>query len=341
VTVPIHEVLAAVVEGGIWSNALSEPDTLSRLLDSARSLPPADAIGFEVRLAGSRELDCGVGIEAIGSGPRLLSDFTGGDGSIESCPWHRVVEFGAHWATPGTLAALNVSHVFLEFDASAAHCLSGPSLFLGLSPAGQEDHSLATRLVLDLLPSPRVRAGIERALDDSTGRLPSGSLILHAGVMLGRSNGVRIHALLPSVATPDYVEALVGVEVAERVVALLGRYGREDPVAMLQFEVDASTRADAVGVEFSCSAPGSRQRIAAWIDRFIEDGLCEQDRAEALLLWPSEYQSRQEVGGWPCRITQEISHLKVTVRRDQPSRAKAYLTATPRFPLFTRSEGLR
>jgi hypothetical protein len=59
------------------------------------------------------------------------------------------------------------------------------------------------------------------------------------------------------------------------------------------------------------------------------------------LLWPSEYRSRQEVGGWPCRITQEISHLKVTVRRDQPSRAKAYLTATPRFPLFTRSGGLR
>lgn len=210
--------------------------------------------------------------------------------------------------------------------------LSRPSLFLGLAPNAQEDPELARQILVDLFGSrapSRLRSSLDRAIE----RLPSGSLVLHLGLMVGRTGSARVHALLPSAAAAEYVDDIAVDGLAGRVDRILDRYGDEEPAAMLQFEINADVPIGAVGVEFPDRSDDGA-RLASLLERFVEDALCESDRADAVAAWTSEYRSRREVSGWPCWIAQDVSHLKVTVRENGPLAAKAYLTVTPTFPLF-------
>jgi hypothetical protein len=327
-----RDLLSILLDGGRWPAVLSPPAEIEALLDGADSLPPVDAIGFEVRLDGHPGVDFGVG---LGSSEKRRARLASALSQRISDPssWSRVAQFCTRWCAHGTLEQRLVTHAFLEFDADAGQRLSSPSLFLGLGGTRARDDESVARILGALLRE-KMREETRSLLLDRLAFLPEGSILLHVGVMLGRSDAVRIHAAVPTDAARDYAEEAAGEALADQVMALALRYESDDPVTTLQFEVRPRREAEAVGIELSCPPGTSKERLAGWIDRLVGDGLCSPDRGSALSQWPCDYRSPLDVGGWPCRIEQRISHLKITVRRGRPFRAKAYLTAAPVFRLF-------
>jgi hypothetical protein len=126
---------------------------------------------------------------------------------------------------------------------------------------------------------------------------------------------------------------VIGSDEADRLREILSRYAPEHPMTALQFELSPYRRTAAVGVELSCDE-GPAGRSVKFLERLVDDGLCEPVRADALSRWSADYRSPCFVEGWPCRLQHRLSHVKITVRPGQPLRAKAYLSVVPSFSLF-------
>lgn len=293
---------------------------------------PFAAVGFEVSLDDSAGFDCGAVLRsssvAVPSSPPFDSDI-----------WDVIRRLCARWTRRGSIEQRVLSHVFLEFDTSrGVDQFRSPSVFLGIKPEAQFDggegryrpHPAAG--TLRILPS--VLEGLlGRPIDTSTNErlvefvsaLPTGSIVLHLGLMLSRSRAIRMHVAVPAHAATAFL-GTVGLEsLFGDVDRLIVRYGGGGPLATLQFEVGERV-AEVMGVEFSAGSaldPSKAPVWAALMRRLTKDELCARGMHDAVLKWPSKRPHRQD-----------LSHVKITVRPGQPLRAKAYLSVVPSFSLF-------
>jgi len=135
----IRDLLSIILNGGRWPAVLSSPAEIEALLDGEDSLPPVDAIGFEVRLDGHPGVDFGVALGSIEKHRARLASLLSKRTS-DSSSWSRVAQFCTRWSARGTLEQRLVTHAFLEFDTDAGRRLSNPSLFLGLGEIGARDY---------------------------------------------------------------------------------------------------------------------------------------------------------------------------------------------------------
>jgi hypothetical protein len=305
----------------------------------------ADAFGFEVRLSDVSGVDLGVALSAEGEGRRILVDAVQDPGSaaplLSSQAWHRVADFAARWMTPESVEHNAVSHVFLEFDTSEGmSALEAPSIFTGISLSSQFEagargvadavystESAAVRIVANLLGT-AIDRDVRATLDRCTASLPLGSLILHVGVMSARTDGVRLHVCVPEHVAATYLQECGADEAAAEIDALLKRYGAGAPLATIQLEIGTSV-GSAIGLEFSPPSVLGGEGAVKWktlLDRLTDDGLCKPSRREALKAWPAVFAVPPRTGRSLSKICQDLSHVKLIVRPNQPLRAKAYLS---------------
>ena len=103
----------------------------------------------------------------------------------------------------------------------------------------------------------------------------------------------------------------------------------------LQFEIGDMV-GEGLGLEFSSRGIlyGDAERWGEFLDRLVEDDLCTPEKRDLVLGWPAIYSAPMSLGGWPCTIRQDLSHIKIALRPGQPLQAKAYLSVVPSFELF-------
>lgn len=301
-----------------------------------------DAFGFEIRLDDTPDFDFGAAIRPGGSLPSSAL--------FDSEVWRRVRELRDRWSNPGTVESDAISHAFLEFDVSRGlEQISSPAVFLGIKPTSQfscgggryAPHpaagslSIVPRLIEGLLAHP-IDTCTQEKLSDCISALPTGSILLHVGLMLSRSRAVRVHVAVPSHVASGYLDAIGLDSLAGEIKDLLSRYGAGAPLATLQMEIGEQV-GEAIGIEFSLGSGLDEKQALAWsglLNRLTEDGLCRSDKRDALLAWPSVFLAVTEPDDPLRNIRQDLSHVKISVRPDQPLRAKAYLSVVPSFSLF-------
>jgi hypothetical protein len=341
--VPLSHALAAFVERRQLPASAGSAGRISefaeRALDAALLV---DAFGFEVPLSADG-IDLGM-VFAAGSKSRgSLANHASENAATRHQPcnspsWQRVLWCIDAWATRGTPEYRAATHAFLEFDTSSnPRAFEDPSLFLGVSTDVQCHAAARERVAADLVPKltlGEVDDRILRTFLRCTGSLPAAALILHLGIMYSRG-GHRLHVRMPHQSTIPYLDEIEWPGSGLVAEELLRHYATGDGFATLQLEIGGQI-GSTIGLEFS--PPGTLEGGGArWRDlltRLTNDGLCTPEKRDALLGWPAVHRHPLAPGGWPCTISQDLSHVKVVLRPGQPLRAKAYLSVVPSFSLF-------
>ncbi|HET6864625.1 MAG TPA: prenyltransferase/squalene oxidase repeat-containing protein [Solirubrobacteraceae bacterium] len=315
---------------------------------AARVLPPIHRAGFECRLAAdAQEVDLQQGIFADDGEPAELayylarSDF-GGEA------WQQVKRLAERWAAAESPLATGLEEVWLELDAAPARGCEPlglddfvPSVFGLIRQAGASD-SLAIGLAfLEALLGEQAGAGQAETVRRFAAACSGGARISHIGVMLGR----------PVAAMRVHVSPLPLTDIAPY-LARVGWPGDPDAIAALATElldyVDlvvlcldiVDGRVLRIGLEGTyAKSHGLDPRWPALLRRLDELGLGSQEKASALVAWPSVLSPLDAPAPWPDDliarsltrgerelgvIDRRLSHVKLSVVPGQAPSAKAY-----------------
>ena len=323
---------------------------LARICIHDRGVPVSvDGFGFEVSMCG-HEVDFGLLVVPAADVPTMDNGRLRPLSSRPGSGWNDIHSVVEGWVRNYDVGV--APYAFLEFDTkSGAHGLATPSMFLRASEIAQfpsldgdgdvssiireRRTGLAFRL-LDLLQRGPIGSASRSILEQMLAALPDGSVLLHIGIMFSRSNEIRVHVGVPSHAVEEYLDAISWPGSWETVARVLGRYASAESLTILQLELKELV-SPGIGIEFSPGSGLGHGRSRGWstlVERLVEDGLCDAATNDLLAAWPKVRRRRLSPEAWPCTIRQDISHVKITVRPDQPLRAKAYLSVVPSFSLF-------
>lgn len=323
-------------------SALLPDDAWPGLEALAGAVPDgADPVGFEIRLAaGDGTADLGAALAAGGEAAARLAGREPGevDRLVEASDgWRRLRDFARAWTEAGSLVARWVPFLFLELDADAAGGPAPtPSVFVALDapldePTGAGSIALAlAREAGRLLHGGPLAGALEARMAACFEALPEAGSPLHLGAMLGRkAPGVRLSMAMPREALPGYLDA-IGWRGDDALDRCLARH--EPPAGLVQVDFDVS---DAIHPRLGLAyRPTRPEGWAALLDRLVADGPCAAAKRDALLAWPGADTRRLAGYGFPCRMTRETSHVKLSVEAERPVEAKAYFSVSARPAFF-------
>jgi len=310
----------------------------------------ADTVGLELRLDGEDgRIDLGVGV-SLKSGSDLfnmarvpdLSRAVHVDGR-----WRRIHDFGRRWTTESSWQ-LRAPFLFFEYDEDVPlEPIPVPSVFVGLDwplvelgeearRLGREDPALTPGLssvkqMLGTLRPQPLSAAADSLFERCFALMPTGGLVLHLAVMLGRPGAaVRLSLSVPCNEAPAYLDALgwsQGRSALERALAFeADASGSILPQRIVQIDVDVGDAlGSAVGLMLQPSPAGSWRRL---LDALVAAGYCDAARRDALLAWPGTATAAGE--GAP--IERYLAHAKITCGKNVEPKAKAYIGVRPASP---------
>lgn len=324
------------------------PDAIPWLRAAARALPPIHRAGFECRLeADAHEVDLQQGIFADDGEPAELARYLarsepGGEA------WQQVQRLAERWAAADGRLAAGLEEVWLELDAAPAQGREPlglgdfvPSVF-GLIRQAGATQSLAVGLAfLDALMGER--GGGEQA--DTVRRCAAacsgGARVSHIGVMLGRPvAAMRVHVSpLPLTDIGPYVERLEWPGDPDAIGALATELLDYVDLVVLCLDI-VEGQVLRIGLEGTyAKSHGLDPRWPALLRRLGELGLGSDEKASALIAWPSVVSPLDAPAPWPedliarsltrgerelGLIDRRLSHVKLSCVPGQSASAKAY-----------------
>lgn len=282
----------------------------------------------------------------VATGGRAV--LTGGNPAVRfSAPWQPIARFCERWNEPSSPLYAGADDVWFEYDVGSAADgpLPPPSFFFGPRVGHAEERAYdaraATRAILHegfgaLFGGPLAEE-TAASLDRCLALLPGHARIFQTGLMLSRpTRQIRICIdNLSSAEIASFVESTRGAADAEHVASALARVEAASPLR-LRLAVDLG---DGIGprIGVECTARDWRPLL----DALVADGTCLPALRDALLALPPLVRSRDLPEPWPAEDTTEmlaaliarelalvpeLHHVKITVERGRPTRAKAYIS---------------
>jgi hypothetical protein len=320
---------------------LEEWPRFRHALGLAREAPLGTSfLGFECRLAeGAGRIDFGTGIARDDSIRTPLAER-----SLEAPDrWLSLRRLCAAWGRSPALGRM-MPAVFTEFDLPEdAMELPEPSLFGRLDwprrTNWRDELAMARGAASEFLDAcadgdddrPAWRR-IDRAVD----ALPPNGWLHGVAAMRGRPDRpARVGVWVPCWRLQEYLDRLELGEFAEPIARLTA----EIPDArgpFVELALDVAERVNPrIGIEFTMDATRQENGRPFHLARLVARGLCTEARAQALQAWPGMEVVRLRDVDWPCTVVRQVSHLKFVLEPGGETRAKAYLTVTPVFRLFS------
>jgi len=331
---------------------LASPKALTRLQRAASSLPPIPRGGVESRLAADDpQVDLQQCIRMTEGEARLLIEHlreleAKTDGSTRSA-WQRIVRFYTEWANPLTRLHKGIPEIWLEIDLEPLEPLSSdvalPSLFFALPHesllSSHERIAIIVEALERLFDSSELKKKILERLKWSVDACPDGAFISHIGVMLsrpGQAFRVNVKRLLPhhldsylqQVGYPGQVAPL------HELMTTLANF-----VDRITLCLDVGEQVQAkVGLE--CMVDGPLEGWSDLLDYLVEQGLCQKEKRDGLLAWPSDISPNMVATEWPADLLHasllrpidhftvfecQLSHIKIVYTPQQSLVAKGYL----------------
>lgn len=287
--------------------------------------------GFETRLGSEPgPTDCALSLTPAGGRMIAGADPDGRPEALAGEHWDRLRDFFRSWGETGTRPYEDASRTWLEFDMQPGPL--APNLLFGYWPRSHEplrsrawlvDRAVPTVLGREL--SPTLRANLIRCLEAA----PAGSDDFQIGLMCARQLPVvRICVFdLPADRIRDYLAAIGWNGTADRLMAVIEAFRPHADFVGLHIDV-GETVFPHIGVEPGFEAgswdrqPHREPRWHGQFDALSEAGLLTDDKRRAMLAWVGH--DRVEIGGRDFALLRGISHLKVVLRADGRSDAKAY-----------------
>lgn len=306
----------------------------------------ASSVGYECRLIGEQTADLGLSVSLAGSGASVLAGLVG-DGEpgarVAAIPqWQRLRRFALRWTAAASPLATRVPFIFLELDTGGPPTDAPvPSVFLGLDWLLSElelPRSAQAPLLVEVLEAASSLRGapLDPAATEAAhhcfAALPVGGVLLHAGIMLSRPGEyLRLSAAVPRAQLTRYLAAIGrhdGIDaIAEAVERFATWGGFEHPASLVQLDFDPASADTRVGLTLR---PSDYRTWPQLLHRLVAEGLCEPDRAAALLRWSGISSKEADLGQPPIRLARTIEHVKLVCQVDRLVGAKAYFGATER-----------
>jgi hypothetical protein len=323
-------------------DGLVNPATRSRLEAAAARLLPIARVALEVRLGeGEDEVDLHqfVGSSACDAG--VLTRYLSNCGP--PAPGEETVRrFLGAWADDAGGVRTDLDGFFLEWDGPGSLSDVPPAIFLPMQ--GRHDCQGAAVLRRGRLVDHIERLGLAGShVADLLRAIPTELSISYIGFMLGRGNAVRLN--LRGIRPEELAGVLSDLDwpgdsgrataVFAELVGLTGRVA-----VALDF---APAIQPTVGFEAALpDFPASEPRWRELFDRLCEDGLCTEEKREALENVGARLYPEEKGQDWPAswivaavmapRIwvpwyERRLSHVKVSIGPDGAAGAKAYISA--------------
>lgn len=349
---PIASSIEAVFGHHLFPDVLVDARARDAIRAEVAAMPTAAvASGFECRLGeGSAAVDFASLVRRDDGGCAVLCALDPKEHELllREPAWRQLAAFCERWACPNSWLARTVPFIILEYDVVPREApVPIPSVFVRVMTGpdlGSFDPAATNRdvearegiRILESLLAAPLASDVRDVLYRCYTRLPEGGRFLQAAAMLSREDVVRLYAVLPAPRLERYLGEIGWEGDAAEIARLCLRYGVDGARAEIQLDV-SSRVGSRISIEqtFSTLPQDMRTpRAARILDRLVEDGLCAPAKRDAFLAWPKIYRTPLQEGGWPCTITQELSHVKVAYTAGQPLEAKGYFFFTPRMRLF-------
>ncbi len=373
-SVSLSQHLAVSVDPELPPSLIS-PVHLRALHALASRLPAGicEFFGFESRLGDVRaEVDFLLCAKADEGGRDVLAGLTPGQPLppefLDHPVWQQIRGFAEAWVQPASPLHGCIQNVWLEFDIDgdmgATLCQGAtappvPSLFIGTDALFKRHGSTAPPWLLDqalpLCMGQAVAPDLAASLNTAMGALPASANIFQIGMMLSRPGGANMLRL-----------CIRGMDQHEAVRYLQDVQWPGDPEAiqdLLNFLYASSNSVDLdidlqpkvgpkIGLECSFGADrDTPTRLAAFLERLVQQGLCLDTKRHALLAWSRGFHERTNPSAWPADLRARsanastptasmfmrwVYHVKIVHVPGQPLEAKAYLAVrqawiTPEF----------
>lgn len=246
--------------------------------------------------------------------------------------WRRIREFARGWSWNRTGLHEAIHNIWLEFDVGAEPQSDlPPNVFVGgrdlrlYASSSRGAPSLSTS-ALPLLLGHALNRATQRQIANCVARLPSGARLFQAGVMLARpSTFVRlcIRGLSPLEILP-FLKDVGWAGNSERVKSVITAYSPAARRVDLDLDV-ADGIEPGIGLEWTTTA--TREAQNELLRRLVARNLCSSEKAAALRSWPGLVRAAKspETTAPESWYVRELHHVKVAVRADGESNAKAYL----------------
>jgi hypothetical protein len=373
-SVSLSQHLAVSVDPELPPSLIS-PVHLRALHALASRLPAGicEFFGFESRLGDVRaEVDFLLCAKASEGGRDVLAGLIPGQALppefLDHPVWQQIRRFATAWVQPASPMHDCIQNVWLEFDISGdmgiALCESSttppvPSLFIGTDALfghyGCDAPPWLLKQALPLCMGQSVSQDLAVSLHAAIGALPAHANIFQIGMMLSRPGGANMLRL-----------CIRGMKQHEAVRYLQDVQWPGDPEAiqdLLNFVYASSNSVDLdidlqpkvgpkIGLECSFGADrDTPTRLAAFLERLVQQGLCLDTKRHALLAWSRGFHERTNPSAWPADLRARsanastptasmfmrwVYHVKIVHVPGQPLEAKAYLAVrqawiTPEF----------
>lgn len=330
---------------------LAEPlfvtSSIENLFDASSRLADVPRIGFECRLdAENSRIDLFQAFFQSEGEDRILSAHlsSADNNALKTDAWKRLKSFCIDWADSSSPVHQYVNEVWLEYDFDDDERSDVPSIFIGINPSmydGESNLELIEQTVGHLMGAP-LSDGVSRNLRVCFQALPGRAMLLHTGVMLSRSvdalrvNIQRIH--LDDI--PSFLREVQWTGDKEACAELLsiGRLLCDS----IRIDLDlGSIVYPQIGLEFFIGdGPETKNRWKVFLERLVVEGLCDAQKAHALLDWSGYISPTQTSQDWPSSLlldslkkdpnqfgvlARTLNHVKINLCQNQKPELKAYL----------------
>ncbi len=324
------------------SDGLVSPEARSRLEAAAARLAPIARIALELRLGeGEDEVDLHQLIGRNSADAAVLERHLSKSGSPPASGDIARRFLGA-WAEDAGGVRTDLNGVFLEWDGPDSGSDDPPAIFLPVE--GRHDRGPDSAACRRRVAGHIERLGLAgRHVVELLSALPAHLSISYIGFMLGRGDSVRVN--LRAVHPDELAVALSGLGWPGDTGRAAGHFAR---LASLTGRVAVAldftpTLQPTIG--FEAALPDFPAREPRWrelFDRLCADGLCTEEKREALLRLGARLYPEEKGQDWPASwivaaiaappafvpwYERRLSHVKVSIGADGEAGAKAYVSA--------------
>lgn len=331
------------------SPVLVSDEFKSRILKLSSHLPPLPWCGFECHLdAKNPQTDFHQGFQGDPETAEILGDHLARMNYLSAYPWNQILDFFTEWSTPASLLNKHIPMIVMEYDIKKT--LSRPpvpAVFLTIKkPEPVErfgrEFKRVTKTALGILMDQPVAQKLGAALDVCVRAAPRKSFIYHTGLMLSRSPEIiRINFVGSGFRhLKSFLEQLHWQGSMEALESIHRRYGRFAEQVVLDVDMGEKPRTD-IGLEFHTRSGSPITYVRPeFLDHLVKHGLCAPEKRDALVSWPGMIGPDLDCDNWPghfilesmtrppdrfSALKKELSHVKLTLWKDNSVTAKAYL----------------
>ncbi len=240
------------------------------------------------------------------------------------------------WTAPAPALQAQLERIWLEYDLDDAGdgMAAKPGIFFDFAESACASAADARALVhacFEHVSGTEVSQAMDASLLRCLDELPVGTFLPFLGWFPSR-NASRIRICLANIsgdAIPSYLDAIGWPGATDHIKALLSDCQSSHAPLLGVLHLDIGDDVDPnLAIEFVLDrAAQARGNVAEgeFIDKLVDLGVCDADKARALRSWPGCSVERLDHELWPSVVVRHINHVKLVLDAYNQLSAKAYL----------------